>query len=162
MGPGRLGGGPFQLSETKLEDGTPVVLGQGAAGEKVGILQRYGYLYLRTAGVTDPHAIATGVLSGYRVAFFVGTLLVGAAVLVGVAVISDWGWPLLGDYRAGTIALAVIGFAMCGLRDAAQMKTWSETIAKNRALEPYSGAVHDRLALLRDEENYLRATGGRR
>jgi hypothetical protein len=39
------------------------------------------------------------------------------------------------------------------------MKEWSATIEKNRALEPYSGAVHDRLALLRDEENYLRATG---
>src|SRR5712691_780203 len=55
-GPGRLGGGPFQLTEAKLEDGTPVLLGLGAAGEKVGVLQRYGYLYLRTAGVTDPQA----------------------------------------------------------------------------------------------------------
>jgi hypothetical protein len=32
-------------------------------------------------------------------------------------------------------------------------------IARNRALEPYSGAVHDRLALLRDEEAYLKRTG---
>jgi hypothetical protein len=53
-GPARLSGGPFQLSETKLEDGTPVLVGQGASGEKVGILQRHGYLYLRTAGATDP------------------------------------------------------------------------------------------------------------
>ena len=44
----------------------------------------------------------------------VGTLLAGAAVLVALAVTYGWGWPLLGDYRAGTIALGVIGFAMCG------------------------------------------------
>jgi hypothetical protein len=55
-GVGRLAGGPFQLSEAKLDDGTPVLVGLGAAGEKVGVLQRYGYLYLRSAGATDPLA----------------------------------------------------------------------------------------------------------
>lgn len=43
----------------------------------------------------------------------VGTVLAAAAVLVAMAVGNGWGWPLLGDYRAGTIALAVIGFGMC-------------------------------------------------
>ena len=53
-GAGKLAGGPFTLSEGKLADGTPVVLGAGAAGEKIGVLQRFGYLYLRLAGATDP------------------------------------------------------------------------------------------------------------
>jgi hypothetical protein len=39
------------------------------------------------------------------------------------------------------------------------MNDWSGVIARNRALEPYSGAIHDRLALLHDEERYLRTTG---
>ena len=43
----------------------------------------------------------------------VGTLLAGAAVAVTLAVTNAWGWPLLADYRAGTVALAVIGFGMC-------------------------------------------------
>ena len=43
----------------------------------------------------------------------IGTLLAGVAVLVALAVTNGWGWPLLGDYRAGTIALGVIGFGMC-------------------------------------------------
>ena len=44
----------------------------------------------------------------------VGTALAAGAVVVALAVTSRWGWPLLGDFRAGTIALALIGFAMCG------------------------------------------------
>ena len=51
---GRYGGGAFQLTDAKLPDGTPILLGQNAAGDKVAVLQRYGYLYLRTAGATDP------------------------------------------------------------------------------------------------------------
>jgi hypothetical protein len=43
----------------------------------------------------------------------VGTLLAGAAVAVTLAVTNAWGWPLLADYRAGAVALAVIGFGMC-------------------------------------------------
>jgi hypothetical protein len=42
-----------------------------------------------------------------------GTALAGAAVLITLAVTNGWGWPLLGDYRAGIIALTVVGFAMC-------------------------------------------------
>ena len=59
-----------------------------------------------------------------------------------------------------TICIVIaLFFAVCGLNDGAHMEAWTAVIAKNRALEPYSGAVRDRLALLRDEENYLRATG---
>ena len=43
----------------------------------------------------------------------IGTLLAGAAVLVTVAITNGWGWPLLSDYRSGTVALALIGFGMC-------------------------------------------------
>jgi hypothetical protein len=41
------------------------------------------------------------------------TLLAALAAVVALAVINGWGWPLLSGYRAGTIALAVIGFGMC-------------------------------------------------
>jgi hypothetical protein len=41
------------------------------------------------------------------------TVLAALAALVALAVINDWGWPLLSGYRAGTIALGVIGFGMC-------------------------------------------------
>ena len=50
----------------------------------------------------------------FTVKDFIGALLAAAAVAVTLAVTNGWGWPLLGDYRAGTVALAVIGFAMCG------------------------------------------------
>jgi len=50
----RAANGPFQLSDAKLADGTPVLLGQNAAGDKVGVLQHYGYLYLRLPGASDP------------------------------------------------------------------------------------------------------------
>jgi hypothetical protein len=52
-GRGRYGGGPFQLGEVKLGSTTALV-GQNAAGEKVAVLQSFGYLYLRTPGATDP------------------------------------------------------------------------------------------------------------
>lgn len=37
--------------------------------------------------------------------------LLGAVVVL--AVLQGWGWPLLGSYRAGVIALAAIGVPMC-------------------------------------------------
>ena len=58
---GRYGGGAFQLTDARMADGTPVLLGQNAAGDKVAVLQRYGYLYLRTAGATDPLLALKGV-----------------------------------------------------------------------------------------------------
>ncbi len=51
---GRFSGGAVTLSETKLADGTPALTGQLASGEKVAVVQRYGYLYVRTAGLTEP------------------------------------------------------------------------------------------------------------
>jgi hypothetical protein len=51
---GRYGGGPFELRDGQLPDGSPVLLGQSSSGDKVGVLQRYGYLYLRLAGPSDP------------------------------------------------------------------------------------------------------------
>jgi hypothetical protein len=43
-GVGRYSAGPFQLAEGKLPDGTLLWLGQNLAGDKVGLVQRYGYL----------------------------------------------------------------------------------------------------------------------
>src|SRR5260370_13893988 len=43
-----------QPSEGKLPDGTAVLLAQNAAGDKVAVLQRYGYLYLCAPGASDP------------------------------------------------------------------------------------------------------------
>src|SRR5207248_7811997 len=60
-GTGRFAGGPFQLTESSL-DGTPVLLGNGRGGEKVGLLQRYGYLYLRLPGMSDPAPALRGAL----------------------------------------------------------------------------------------------------
>ncbi len=51
---GRYGGGPFQLGDGTLPDGTPILVGRNAAGEIVALLHRQGYLYLRLAGATDP------------------------------------------------------------------------------------------------------------
>lgn len=51
---GRFAGGPFQLTDTKLEGGVPILFGAGRGGEQVAIVQRYGYLYLRLPGLTDP------------------------------------------------------------------------------------------------------------
>jgi peptidoglycan/LPS O-acetylase OafA/YrhL len=58
----------------------------------------------------------------------VGTGLVVAAVLVAAAVINGWSWPLLGDYRAGTIALAVIGFGMCAAASDYSQARWSNPL----------------------------------
>jgi hypothetical protein len=60
-GTGRFAGGPFQLTESSL-DGTPVLLGKGRGGEKVGVLQRYGFLYLRLPGMSDPAPALRGAL----------------------------------------------------------------------------------------------------
>ncbi|HWE24332.1 MAG TPA: PKD domain-containing protein [Myxococcales bacterium] len=51
---GRFAGGPFRLSDTKMQDGVPMLFGSGRGGEQVAVVQRYGYLYLRLPGLTDP------------------------------------------------------------------------------------------------------------
>jgi hypothetical protein len=48
-------GGPFALHEAKLADGTPVTVGERHNGaEKIGYLEKLGYLYLRVPGASDP------------------------------------------------------------------------------------------------------------
>ena len=55
----------------------------------------------------------------------IGTALAATAVLVGFAVSYGWGWPLLSDYRAGTIALGIIGIGMCAA--ASETTAWKAT-----------------------------------
>jgi hypothetical protein len=54
----------------------------------------------------------------------VGTLLIAGAVAVTLAVTNAWGWPLLGDARAGVIAVTVLSFASCSL--VARIAPWTE------------------------------------
>ena len=61
---------------------------------------------------------------------------------------------------AGTICVLLAAwFVICGLNDPAHLQAWSGVIARNRALLPDSGARRDHIALMRDEEDYLRRTG---
>ena len=60
---GRFAGGPFQLSDTRTENGVPVLLGAGRGGEQIGVVLRFGYLYLRLPGLTDPMLALRGVLA---------------------------------------------------------------------------------------------------
>ncbi len=41
------------------------------------------------------------------------TVLAALVVAVLLAVTQAWSWPLLGDYRAGVVALTILGFGMC-------------------------------------------------
>ena len=43
----------------------------------------------------------------------VTTVLAGAVLAVAFAVSGSWGWPLLGSYRAGVVALVVLAVPMC-------------------------------------------------
>jgi hypothetical protein len=43
------------------------------------------------------------------------TVLAALVVIVLLALTQAWSWPLLGDYRAGIVALAIIGVAMCAV-----------------------------------------------
>jgi hypothetical protein len=58
---GRFTGGPFQLSDTRVQNGVPVLLGAGRGGEQIAVVQRFGYLYLRLPGLTDPSIALRGV-----------------------------------------------------------------------------------------------------
>jgi hypothetical protein len=59
------------------------------------------------------------------------------------------------DIVGGAICILIAGwFAICGFNDRAHLEPWSNVIAKNQ-----SGALRDRVALMRDEESYLRRTG---
>ena len=54
------------------------------------------------------------------------TILAGIVFAVLLAVTQGWAWPLLGDYRAGVVVLAIAGVAMCTvgmqINDAAAFK----------------------------------------
>jgi hypothetical protein len=43
----------------------------------------------------------------------VNTGLAAAVGVVALAVTNEWGWPLLGSARSGTLAVAILGIAMC-------------------------------------------------
>ena len=43
----------------------------------------------------------------------IGTVLVAAAVAVTLSVVYGWNWPLIGDARAGVIALFVLSYPSC-------------------------------------------------
>src|SRR5712692_6257130 len=60
---GRFAGGPFQLTDTRTQNGVPVLLGAGRGGEQVAVVLRYGYLYLRLPGLTDPTLALRGVIA---------------------------------------------------------------------------------------------------
>jgi hypothetical protein len=45
----------------------------------------------------------------------VDTVLAGAVLMVGMAVSNEWGWPLLGSPRAGSLAVGFLGIAMCSV-----------------------------------------------
>jgi hypothetical protein len=45
----------------------------------------------------------------------VATLLAALVLGVLLALTQAWSWPLLGDYRAGVVALTILGFAMCSV-----------------------------------------------
>ena len=41
------------------------------------------------------------------------TVLATAGALAVVALMQEWGWPMLGSIRAGVVAVGVVGMAMC-------------------------------------------------
>ena len=51
----------------------------------------------------------------------VTTVLAAAIGVATFAVVQEWGWPLLGSYRAGAAVLLVMGFAMCALSGSSQV-----------------------------------------
>ncbi len=53
----------------------------------------------------------------------VATLLAVAAVLIAVATVQPWNWPLLTSYRWGTAALFVVGLLMCATGSSAETYT---------------------------------------
>ncbi|MFL5312851.1 MAG: PKD domain-containing protein, partial [Myxococcales bacterium] len=60
---GRFAGGPFQLTDTKTQNGVSMLLGAGRGGEQVAVVLRYGYLYLRLPGLTDPALAMRGIVA---------------------------------------------------------------------------------------------------
>ncbi len=112
---------------------------------------------LLRAAIQSPKKI--GLLVSVPEEFKIDVLIVFAAVVIVYGLLAIAMRIRPGIVAATACIVCAIFFAICGLNDASRMDQWSVVIAKNRAVEPYSGAVHDRMALLRDEEFYLRKTG---
>ncbi|HEV8598972.1 MAG TPA: hypothetical protein VGQ69_06400 [Gemmatimonadales bacterium] len=55
----------------------------------------------------------------------ISAVLAAFTVLVALAVTNAWAWPLLGDYRAGTVALTLVGFGMCATGTAVGKASWA-------------------------------------
>jgi hypothetical protein len=68
----------------------------------------------------------------------ISTLLAAVVLLLAFAVVRGWNWPLLGGYRSGMIALAVVGLVMSGIGTAAREVRWSDPFM---ATEGILGAV---------------------
>ena len=43
----------------------------------------------------------------------IATILVAAGVAVTSSLVNAWAWPLIGDARAGVVAVFILGFAAC-------------------------------------------------
>jgi hypothetical protein len=100
-----------------------------------------------------------GFLVSVPEAFKLDVCIIFAAVILVYAALAMLMRVHPGPLSASLCTVMAIFFALCGANDSSRIDSWSGVVAKNRALEPFSGAVHDRLALLRDEEFYLRKTG---
>jgi PKD repeat protein len=120
----RTSAGPFELADAKLPDGTPVLLGQNAAGDKVGVLQRFGYLYLRTPGASDPllalkSAAAAAPDKGLN--SDAGFIAAAKQIGNGDAVFYSRG----GDFRY-TSELGASAFSLTDQTELVQMRLWSQ------------------------------------
>ena len=81
----------------------------------------------------------------------VSTLLVIAVVLVALAVVQDWGWPLLGSYRAGTVAIAILGLGMCALGGSTRTETFRGPFVATASVLGILALVFAVWALIADE-----------
>jgi hypothetical protein len=52
------------------------------------------------------------------------TLLTIVGLTLALSVTQGWNWPLLGDARAGIIALAVVGYGACMMSNAGATRFW--------------------------------------
>ena len=112
---------------------------------------------LITAAVRAPKEF--GLFISVPIDFKIDVLIVFAVVVSLYATLAMLMRIRPGALGAALCVVIAMFFALCGANDSSRIDSWSPVIAKNRALEPYSGAVHDRLALLRDEESYLQRVG---
>ena len=59
------------------------------------------------------------------------TVLTGLAVGMGLSVTQGWAWPLLGDYRAASIGMLLVGLVACPT-------SWSQgTVSRFSFTDPY-------------------------